>query len=296
MSIFKFSTGQLQYISTNESLYLDLVDVDGYTIESTSIDSCAGATLIGTHSIPAVPVSYQLRGYDIEGSPFTQISDAVITTQLPELQISLINSVIINPNMTTLGRLSLYNARNGPQSLAVNISVTLPPGITVQYPNKVQTFTIPPQEQTEAIITFIGDDSIVHGASLNWTVTATALCYDYEVTNASSLYDILVSKPIKYTTTTTPYSITIQWTPPDITGNIISYTIVVDYGNGTVQENVLNGNQTSFHLTKLAPYQPIFIGISTLSNSDSASVNNIPIRTDEAGNDNCHTVVLFFIT
>ena len=264
-------------------MYLDFVDIDGYAIASTPIDHCADTVLIGTQGIPSVPISYQLRGYDINGGSFTQLSGAVITTQLPELTISLINQVVINPGMSTLGRLSLYNTKKGPQSLNVHLSVTVSPGLSVKYPNKMQTVSILPQEETEVVITFIGDDTLVHGDSLDWTVTATALCYGYGATNVSGSYEILVSKPIPYTTTTTPSSITIQWTPPDISGTIVSYTVVVDYDNGTVKENTLSNSQTSFEISNLPPYTNIFINLLAESNSDFALIQNIAIRTDEAG-------------
>ena len=95
--------------------------------------------------------------------------------------------------MSTQGRLTLYNAKEGPQLLDVNISVATSPGIMARYVNKVQ---VSPQQATEVTITFIGDYTIEYGDSLNWTVTATAQCYDHETATVQGSYQISVGKPL----------------------------------------------------------------------------------------------------
>ena len=279
MSIFTASTSKLSQISLNDTLYLDFVDNDRNILQYTEITECEGI-LSGSVILPSTPLQYQLRGYDIEGNPFSHlVSDFLITFEYPDFQISLIGSpmVVVNPGKQSLVRMFIQNTKEGPKNLVVSATVTTTVGIDVEFVDNVVSLI--PQTEVELSFYLIANNSVIEGQMFNLSFVVTDEC-----TNVSTYmsFQAIVKTPIEFNVADkTSNSLLFEWIPPNIPGNITSYTLSLDFVNGTITTIVFDESTISYLLEGLVPYQLVYVGIIAQSNSNKTAANDpIPIRTE----------------
>ena len=176
MSIFTASTSKLSQISLNNTLYLDFVDNDRNILQYTEITECKGI-LSGSVILPSTPLKYQLRGYDIQGNPFSHlVSDLLITFEYPDFQIALIGSpiVVVNPGKQSLVRMSVQNTKKGPKNLVISATVTTTAGIGVEFVE--DDVSLIPQTEIELSFYLIASDSVIEGQMLDLSFVVTDEC------------------------------------------------------------------------------------------------------------------------
>ena len=281
-SIFTASTSKLSQISLNDTLYLDFVDNDRNILQYTEITECEGI-LSGSVILPLTPLKYQLRGYDIQGNPFSHlVSDFLITFEYPDFQISLIGSpiVVVNPGKQSLVRMSVQNTKKGPKDLVISATVTTTAGISVKFVE--DDVSLIPQTETELLFYLIASESITEGQMLDLSFVVTDQCTNVPT---SMPFQAIVKPPIEFNVTEkTSNSLLLEWIPPNIPGNITSYTLSLDFVNGTFTTIVFDGSTISHLLEGLVPYQLVYVGIAAQSDSNETAINApIPIRREESG-------------
>ena len=86
---------QLDKISLDYPLYLNLLDSTGNILQQAELTECAGI-LSAIVTFPSAPlVFYQLQGHDIGANPFKKtISDYDVTFRPPNLRVSLLNTYL----------------------------------------------------------------------------------------------------------------------------------------------------------------------------------------------------------
>ena len=283
-SIFTASTSKLSQISLNNTLYLDFVDNDRNILEYTEITECEGI-LSGSVILPSTPLKYQLRGYDIEGNPFSHlVSDFLITFEYPDFQISLIGSpiVVVNPGKQSLVRMSIQNTKEGPKNLVVSATATTTVGIDVEFLED-DVVSLPPQTEIELSFYLIASDSVIEGQMLDLSFVVTDECINV---STSMSFQAIVKTAIEFNVTEkTSKSLLFEWIPPNIPGNITSYTLSLDFVNGTITTIVFDESTISYLLESLVPYQLVYVGITAQADSNETAANApIPIRTEKSGN------------
>ena len=266
-------------------LYLDIVDKRGNILQYTELSECAGI-LSGSITLPPGLVQYQLRGYDIGGNPFTHVvpSSSVIFNS-PQLEIVLIGNgvVVINKGRTSLVRISIQNKMKGPESLTVSTEIITPSELQNEYVSE-QVITLIPMKPIEMQIKFIASQTLLEGQTLNWTINAIDTCTNQEI---SISFKAIVKPPITLNVTSVSKStISLQWIPPSspILGNIINYTLIIDFSNGTLGTITVDNNTTNIHLSGLFPYQLMYVSIIAYSDSGkTAEIAPITVLTAETG-------------
>ena len=282
MSIFTASTSKLSQISLNDTLYLDFVDNDRNILQYTEITECEGI-LSGSVILPSTPLKYQLRGYDIQGNPFSHlVSDLLITFEYPDFQISLIGSpiVVVNPGKQSLVRMSVQNTKKGPKNLVISATVTTTAGIGVKFVE--DDVLLIPQTEIELSFYLIASDSVIEGQMLDLSFVVTDECTNVPT---SMSFQAIVKTAIEFNVTDkTSKSLLFEWMPPNIPGNITSYTLSLDFVNRTITTIVFDESTISYLLESLVPYQLVYVGITAQADSNETAANApIPIRTEESG-------------
>ena len=308
---FTTSITQSSLISTTEALYLDLIDSNDNIIEYTELNECDDI-YFGSHIIPTVPARYQLRGQDIFGVPFTHvISNSAIEVRRADINVELLanSEIIVNPNITSAIKFSVINNQDGPAMQIANISITCLDFLTASVENTDrQMLMLLPHQMEDIIFDLYGSADLVVGTSANCTVEVTEMiCGDSDDTESSEsfVFQVQIIAGIEVDVTSiTESTVELEWITPDgIEGDILNYTVTIDFDNGTSIQTVIDADIQSLTLTGLLPYQTIYFTISAeYNNGEEARIHPIIIVTDEAGNihhplcnrvacNNCNTVV-----
>ena len=283
--VFTAKTSKFSQISLLQMLYLDIVDKNGNILQYTKLSECAGI-LSGSITLPPGLVQYQLRGYDSGGNPFAHVvPSSSVLFKSPQLEIVLIGNafVVVNEGRTSLVRISIRNKMKGPKSLTVSTKIITPSELQYEYVSE-QVVILTPLKTIEMQIKFIASQTLLEGQMLDWMINATDTCTNKEI---SISFKAIVKPPITLNVTGVSKStILLQWFPPSspTLGNIINYTLLIDFSNGTLGAITVDNNMTNIELSGLFPYQLMYVSIIAYSDSgETAEIAPITVLTAEAG-------------
>lgn len=287
---FTITGSNIAKISLEQSLFFDIINNDGNALQTTELFECAGY-LSGSVTLPYGFVQYQLRGYDIRGTPFAHpIPDSFITFDVPILQATLLGTtpttaVVLNPGQSSLVRMSISNNKSGPQNLQVSIVVNVPSGIQPQFITGNSVTVLPQQISNELSFMLNTPATIAIGQELMWSINITDTC-----TNSVSVvtYTAIVKNSIPLNVTnTSATTISFEWLSPPIEDNITNYTLTLDYTNGTVVTVPFSSDTKQYMVTGLSPYQQVYASIlAYIVSGETAEIAPISIITDESGKGN----------